>query len=99
MGDDQFYVARLIAPRHVDLAGQDDDEAVGDMARREQRLAGGVGANLSETAYPFEFQRIELGKHLIAPPVDDRLWGQCHDDIRRLQLMEHDCESANRYPR
>ena len=38
------------------------------------------GRHFSEPAHPLDLQRIEIGKHLIAPPLDDRLWGQSHDD-------------------
>ncbi len=73
--DDQaMRHAGLVALGDVDLAGQDDDKPGTDLAGCEQRLAGGKGANFAEPAHPLDLDRIEIGKHLIATPLDNRLW-------------------------
>ena len=71
--DDQRAVARLIALGYVDVAGDDDDEAGPDLPGGEELLARREAATFAEPAHALDLQWIEIGKHLLAPPFDERL--------------------------
>ena len=56
-----------------------------DLTGGKERLAGRKGAYFAEPAHPLDLDWIEIGKHLIAPLLDNRLWWQRHDDPKLLQ--------------
>ncbi len=49
-----------------------------DLSGRKKRFARREGAAFAEPAHPLDLQWIEIGKHLIAPPFDERLGWQRH---------------------
>jgi hypothetical protein len=74
MRDDQIAATGLVTLRNVNAAGKDDDKPRTDLPGRQQRLAGGKGANFAEPAHPLDLDPIEIWKHLAAALLDKRLW-------------------------
>src|SRR5262249_16345892 len=75
MGDDQTGTAELVAPRHGDLAGQNDNEAAANLAELGQRIAGGEATDLAEAEQPLDLHWIEDGKDLLVAAIEDRRMG------------------------
>jgi hypothetical protein len=70
----------LLAPGDVDYAGKDDHKSGTNMSGRKDRFAGGKAADLAEPTRPFDLKWIEIGEHLVAPPLENRLDRQRHSD-------------------
>jgi len=54
----------------LDLAGGDQRQTVPALADPHQRLAGRIGVRRSKTPQPFELDRFQNRKHLLAPRGD-----------------------------
>jgi hypothetical protein len=66
MGNDQLAASGLMVPCDIDVAHQNDGEAVARVADLDQRIARAVGADHAKTTHPLDFQPIENWKHLVA---------------------------------
>jgi hypothetical protein len=55
---------------YVDLAGEQNEGARGDLAGRDNMSSGRVGSALSKSPDPADFRRVQLGKHLVASRFD-----------------------------
>ena len=71
---DNETLGRGLVPDDVKLAGKDDDKCWANLTGGDDHLVLGKGSSFAEPAHPLDLQRIELGKHLIAPALKDRLW-------------------------
>src|SRR5262245_3323817 len=71
VSDDQHATTVGVAPRGIDLAGQDHEHARADRAGLRQGLAGPVGMRRAETAQAREIVRPESRERLVAARVDD----------------------------
>jgi hypothetical protein len=72
MSDNELAASRMIMLGDLDLAGQDDRQALPDLAHFDQRLARAVGTEHAEPAQALDLRRGQRGKHLVSPRVDDR---------------------------
>jgi hypothetical protein len=70
---DEQAAARCIVLRDIDLAGQDDGQAVAHGADFGERLARLVRAELAEPTYTLDFRVLQREEHLGAARLDDRL--------------------------
>jgi hypothetical protein len=59
-------------PDDINLAGKDDNKSWTNLAGGEDRLALRKVARFTEPTHPLDLERIELGKHLVAPPLENR---------------------------
>ena len=63
---------RLVMLCDVDVAGQNNAEAMSGRSDLCQRLAVVIGARHSEPAHTLDLGSIQSGKHLLAARVDNR---------------------------
>ena len=59
VGDDQLAAAGFVVPCDVDVAGQDDDQAVAGFADLDQRVTRAIGADHAKATHPLDFRWIE----------------------------------------
>jgi len=60
-------------PYDVNLAGKDDDKSWTNLAGGEDHFALGKVSRFTEPAHPLDLRGIEIGMHLVAPALKDRL--------------------------
>ena len=75
--DDRHDPPQTLVPRDGDGAGDEDEHTGPYLARREQRLAGGVMLNRAEMAETVDLLRTELRKHLTPAGLERR-----HQSVR-----------------
>ena len=72
VADDQLTAAGPRRLGHVDLAGQDDEQALADGPGLGERFTGAEGPQRAEAPDPLDLGRLQHREHLVAAGVDDR---------------------------
>jgi hypothetical protein len=75
---DFVTVTQTIVSGDFDLAARNDNQAGPDLAGRHQLIARFKSAALAEPAHPLDLERLEIGEHLIAAPLDNGLGRRRH---------------------
>jgi hypothetical protein len=84
VGVEVLAAVRLVITDKIDLAGQDNKQAVSAFANAQQRFTVGEMPHFPESAQPLEFRRLQMGEHLMAPRIANR-----HDgSVTRLMATE-----------
>ena len=71
MGDNGRVAVQKVVPDHVDLARQDNYQAMAFFSSFHHSLTRAVGMRVAETTYPFNFRQLKDGKQLVSSSVDD----------------------------
>jgi hypothetical protein len=72
------WVAGVRAPRDGDLPGQNDGQAVTDLADFGQGVARRKRPEHAEAAEALDLRRLQSRKHLVSSRIDDRWRGHGH---------------------
>ena len=64
--DDDLGLLAAVRPGHLDLAGQDQDQARTGLADARQHLTGAIAARLPEAGEPLDLVVVEAQEHLVA---------------------------------
>src|SRR5207247_2467457 len=83
VGDDQLTMTELVAPSDDDLARQDEDQPVTDLADLREGLARAIRPELPEPAQPVDLRRLEGREHLLPAGFDQRALRRRQRDARR----------------
>jgi hypothetical protein len=86
VGRDRHAAFRFVAPRDVDLAVQDERQAVTRVADLHERLTRAVGPQIAEPAEPRDLRRVQRREHLVSSGVEDRT--RCHGHGSSTPLLK-----------
>ncbi len=76
--DDKPPISRTVGLADFDLAARYDNQPGADLAGGEELVAGLKRAALAEAAHALDLERLEIGEHLIASLLGDRLGRRRH---------------------
>jgi hypothetical protein len=78
VSDDKGAPARFVMLRHVDFAGQYNDDAGAYLPDLKDSFTRLIRAYVAEPLYAFHILGIKHRKHLVASGIHDRAWEKRH---------------------